>query len=165
MDWSGLVNNPYLWGGISLILFVSYGFIPDKKRNIHTKFLFIALPAAVLTYSISLLMKDFLAIPRPCLGLPMCPLDFSMPSSHSAVAFAALGVLGYLSTHLVLILAVILALSRVVEGVHTWPDVILGAVIGLIVANLVYKAYEKEFVVDKDGDKNNKRRNKNTRNR
>ncbi len=160
-----MLGEPLFWIGLSLITLLVYWFTPNDRRGIRLKFMLIVLPAAGLTYGITLFLKDFLAIPRPCMGLSLCPSDFSMPSTHSAVAFASMGFLGYLTTHLVLILALILAVSRVAEGVHTWPDVIVGAAIGLIMANLVYKVYEKEFRKDKDGDKNRKRRDKDTRNR
>ena len=162
---SGLVDNAALWSGISLILLISYHFIPSSKKNIHVKFIFLVLSAAGLTYGINIALKDFFAVPRPCAGLALCPLDFSFPSSHASVAFAAMGVLGMLSTPLSLILAALLAVSRVFEGVHTWTDVTGGAVLGLGVAALIYLSHLNDFKGGSHGHQVGERRDTNTRRR
>lgn len=135
-----------------MMLLFAYRFVPKHARTRDIKFLFLCLGATGLAYGINMGFKDVFAVPRPCAGLALCPTDFSFPSSHSTIAFAAAGVLGYLSTHAVLILAAILAVSRVVEGVHTWPDILVGSVIGLLVANLVYLLFRQEFVEAEHAD-------------
>lgn len=64
----------------------------------------------------------------------------SMPSGHSAVSFAALVMIGMLAPRmkpLTWTLAILIGVARVCVGAH-WPsDVIFGAFIGMVVADLV----------------------------
>lgn len=64
----------------------------------------------------------------------------SMPSGHTAISFAALVMIGMLAPRvkpLTWTLAVLIGVSRVCVGAH-WPsDVIFGAFIGMVVADLV----------------------------
>ena len=112
----------------------------DRRRISRSRrlILFLVTASASLGYGLSTFLKDFFVIPRPCLGLDMCPSDFSMPSSHTTIAFSAMGTLGFLTTPWVLLLAVVEAISRVFEGFHTWEDVVVGAFLGLLVSIVVY---------------------------
>ena len=64
----------------------------------------------------------------------------SMPSGHTAVSFAGLVMIGMLAPKykpLTWTLAIVIGVSRVAVGAH-WPsDVILGAFIGMVVADIV----------------------------
>jgi membrane-associated phospholipid phosphatase len=67
-------------------------------------------------------------------GVPGSP---SFPSGHAMTAFATAGALAILVPRLrlpVLALAAVIAFSRVYLGVHFWLDVMVGAVLGLLVA-------------------------------
>jgi undecaprenyl-diphosphatase len=69
-----------------------------------------------------------------------CPDRPSFPSEHAAAAFAAARTLSGSSPHLrpvVVPAAVAVAASRVRVGVHYPTDVIAGAALGLVVADLV----------------------------
>lgn len=73
-----------------------------------------------------------------------------MPSGHTTVAFAALTVLGlnykdkkYLIP--ALLFAELIGISRVVLGVHTIPDVLIGSFVGMFVAFLIHKMYELHY--------------------
>lgn len=70
----------------------------------------------------------------------------SMPSGHAAVSFAALVMIGMLSPRfkpLTWTVAVLIAVSRVCVGAH-WPtDVLLGAFIGMVMADFVKYALKK----------------------
>lgn len=64
----------------------------------------------------------------------------SMPSGHTAVSFAGLVMIGMLAPRfkpLTWMLAILIGFSRVAYGAH-WPtDVIFGAFIGMVVADIV----------------------------
>ena len=64
----------------------------------------------------------------------------SMPSGHTAVSFAGLVMIGMLAPKykpLTWTLAVLIAVSRIAVGAH-WPsDVLFGAFIGMVMADVV----------------------------
>lgn len=90
-------------------------------------------------------LKEFFKQPRPCdrYTKVWCPSDYSFPSGHSAVAFAfvffSIGTAAFPFYYLT---AFLVALSRVYLGVHTFNDVVAGAVIG------IFAYYAGEKVVD-----------------
>jgi undecaprenyl-diphosphatase len=88
--------------------------------------------------------KEAIARIRPCRAiesirlLVKCPQSFSMPSGHAISSFSAAAPLFYLTPDYValqwriypLVLASLIAFSRLYLGVHYPTDVIAGAVIG-----------------------------------
>lgn len=67
---------------------------------------------------------------------------FGLPSSHVLVAFAALAMLGYLYPRariLWFVLGAGCAFSRVAAGAHFVSDVVVAAVLGYIVAGLIWR--------------------------
>ena len=71
-----------------------------------------------------------------------------MPSGHTAATFAGLVMIGMLAPKykpLTWTLAIIVGVSRVAYGAH-WPsDVILGAFIGMVAADIVkYWAFKRK---------------------
>lgn len=94
----------------------------------------------------SSVIKELIERIRPChtLGdvrlLVDCGGGKSMPSSHAANNFAAALVLSIFfrrETLLFFFIAVLMALSRVYVGVHYPADIIVGAVVGLLMATIV----------------------------
>ncbi len=72
------------------------------------------------------------------------PMRGGLPSGHSAVAFAISTATAYISQHilltiLVFILAFLLGQSRVSAGVHTWWEVLVGAILGVLVTTLIFQ--------------------------
>jgi membrane-associated phospholipid phosphatase len=66
-------------------------------------------------------------------GVPTSP---SFPSGHAMSAFAVAGAIALLAPRLrtpVLVLAGVIAFSRVYLGVHFWIDVLVGSVLGLAI--------------------------------
>jgi undecaprenyl-diphosphatase len=98
----------------------------------------------VVAYLLSEVLKVALAQGRPCArwaGAAHCPPagDWSLPSNHATVAFAALVVIALAMrsawvTWVAAGLAVLAAAGRVLEGVHYLHDVALGALLGMVVA-------------------------------
>lgn len=75
------------------------------------------------------------------------PYDYSFPSGHTAASFAAMSALYFAEErHLwkpVLVLAVLIAFSRLYLYVHYPTDVLGGAVLGIICGYLANKIVEK----------------------
>ena len=69
-----------------------------------------------------------------------------MPSGHSAVAFAIWTVVSLFTENvlvsiLVLLLAILIAKSRLTEGIHTLSQVLLGGLLGIVTAVLVFQLF------------------------
>jgi diacylglycerol kinase (ATP) len=74
------------------------------------------------------------------------PLRGGMPSGHAAASFSiwiAVTLISesFMPSILVLILAIIIAQSRVYVGVHKPLEVILGALLGITVTFLLFKVF------------------------
>jgi undecaprenyl-diphosphatase len=118
--------------GVVLMWVVKFRFSP-----IRTLF------SAVIAFAISYLLKFFFYFPRPFILTGHQPIvglimDSSFPSSHTAVAFALSLSLLFAKKKislLFLILSLLVALGRILSGVHTLADVFGGiAVAALSVA-------------------------------
>jgi undecaprenyl-diphosphatase len=88
-------------------------------------------------------LKDVFDRPRPSLVDPAVhplvavPDSYAMPSGHAATAFAAATAVGVVHPRLrapLLLLAALIAISRVWLGVHYLSDVLVGSAIGVAVA-------------------------------
>ena len=76
--------------------------------------------------------------------------DFSFPSGHYASSFAAAVVIFMLCPRKygvpALVLAFLIALSRLYVGVHYPTDVLTGVISGTVIAVIVCTVYKKKFV-------------------
>lgn len=99
----------------------------------------------VVAYGVNSVFKDGVEELRPCAQIPgsvsleTCPGpgDWSFPSNHSVIAFAAAASLWFVDRRLGAVaglFAVLMAASRVWVGVHYPHDVAVGALVGLLVA-------------------------------
>ncbi len=93
-------------------------------------------------------LKEIIARPRPCQVLPdivsamNCPRNFSFPSNHAAVSFAAATLISRCfrpAAVLVFIFALLIGYSRVYSGVHYPADVLGGALYGSLIGALCYR--------------------------
>ncbi|MFI2609908.1 phosphatase PAP2 family protein [Kitasatospora sp. NPDC018619] len=99
----------------------------------------------VVAYAVNSVFKGAVEELRPCAQIPgsvaleTCPGtgDWSFPSNHSVIAFAAAASLWFVNRRLGWVaglFAVLMAASRVWVGVHYPHDVAVGALVGLLVA-------------------------------
>lgn len=99
-------------------------------------------PILFFPWGVSLLISEFVRRPRPFHPEGYKPLVHllvetpSFPSSHSTVAFTL--VVMFLNEPIIwpilLTCAVLVALGRVAVGVHYFSDVIVGAILGFVLA-------------------------------
>lgn len=140
----------YFWVGASLASAFLFFAVPKRSREYFVWFIFLILPSIVIAEMITHSLKLIFQVPRPCVDFVDCPAGYSFPSGHATVIFAAMTTLGlhYKKRKyflLCLIFAEFVALSRVILGVHTIPDVLVGACIGIFVGFLVQKTYEMHY--------------------
>lgn len=77
------------------------------------------------------------------------PITYSFPSGHTASSFAAAGMLLYFNNSLSLyaiILASLIAFSRVYLNVHYPTDVVTGIILGLLCSKLVIVLFERQII-------------------
>jgi len=141
------------WVGAALVSLIFLFTVPKKTRKNIAWFVFLTLPAVIVSYAVVYSMKVYFKIPRPCLGLTTCPSTYSFPSAHAAVIFAAVTTLTFHYKNkrlgsILFLLGCLVALSRVILGVHIFEDIIVGSIIGIIIGILIQKAnenYRKEI--------------------
>jgi len=132
---------------IIIIVLISFFLLNKKKREW-------VLPLGlgiISSYIITYVLKFIVARPRP-LGISMNflfhLLDYSFPSSHAAVAFAALPVLNKTYPKLKwlwILSASFVAFSRIYIQVHYLSDIVAGALIGYFTSIFIIKLKDKKW--------------------
>mgnify|MGYP003616768794 FL=1 len=126
------------WYGMVLLVWLQKGFAYGFQL------LYILLGGSIGT-AIYKVLKKTTVRPRPyqvhqVIVMGERPLDhFSFPSGHTLHAVMATTVLGYIAPILLFLMlpfTILVALSRMVLGLHYPSDVIVGALIGITVASL-----------------------------
>lgn len=153
-----LGDKGLFWIVLSLLLLI-------KKSTRKTGFLSL-LSLLIIFLIVNVCMKNGFARIRPYETLTDLLLliekqsDFSFPSGHSASSFASAVVLfKQLPKRYgipILILAVLIAFSRIYMGVHYPTDILAGILIGSIVALLIVyvnKRIEKKKIMTNNGKK------------
>ncbi|MBP3397531.1 MAG: phosphatase PAP2 family protein [Alphaproteobacteria bacterium] len=127
-----------------------FAFLYDFFVNTRTNNAFLIFCSVVSAGILVKVLKIFIGRARPIFFEALDMTGFfppstdwvfnSMPSGHTTVTFAGLVMIGMLAPRfkpLTWTLAIIVGVSRVAIGAH-WPsDVILGAFIGMVVADIV----------------------------
>jgi len=104
------------------------------------------------------ILKPFIARIRPCdvnmavkLLIPR-PTDFSFPSGHTAMAFATVSTLFFCHRKLwipSLVLAALIAFSRLYLYVHYPSDILAGMLLGSLLGFLGYKLAEHIMIIQR----------------
>ena len=131
-----LGDKGLLWIAVTLVLL----FIPRTRKTGFTS----AIAMVIGLIVANLILKNWVARPRPYVTIEQLQLmievqkDFSFPSGHSTNSFACAWVLLRTMDKRfgipALILAILIAFSRLYVGVHYPTDVIAGILIGICAA-------------------------------
>lgn len=143
---SNLGNAGAFWIALSVVFM-----IPKKTRKIGFQ-MFVSI---AITFIIgNLVLKNLVGRARPCQIPPhdavallvKIPTDYSFPSGHSMNGMTASVALLCNDKRFgipAVILAVIIAFSRLYNFVHFPTDVLFGAVLGIVIALIVDKIFAK----------------------
>ncbi|BFV56778.1 phosphatase PAP2 family protein [Kitasatospora sp. CMC57] len=138
-----------VWTDVGLVVFaffMLYGWWRARVAGPVVMARVLATPLIVVAaYLVNLVLKSLVAEVRPCqqlsgsLPLEACPPpgDWSFPSNHSVIAFAAATGLWFAWRALGWacgVAALLMAASRVWVGAHYPHDVLAGALVGILVA-------------------------------
>ncbi|MEU8970630.1 phosphatase PAP2 family protein [Streptomyces monashensis] len=146
-----------VWSAYGLAVFallMLVGWWRARREGSATALTALAVPAVVvLAYAVTSVVKPLVAEDRPCRHLAFrtleaCPArgDWSFPSNHATIAFAAAVALFFVSRRLGVVAAVCagaMGASRVWVGVHYPHDVAVGAAVGATVAFLAMSALKR----------------------
>ena len=127
------LGDGWLWYGVGLMLLLYGG--PQRFAATGA-----AGASAVAGIGVFKLLKKLSQRPRPCQLAPHCwskvlpPDKFSFPSGHTMTAFSTALVVSYFYPSLegaLFFVALSIAVSRIVLGMHYLSDVLAGMVIGV----------------------------------
>ncbi|MFB7664665.1 phosphatase PAP2 family protein [Kitasatospora sp. NPDC056138] len=137
-----------VWSAVGLGLFavfMAYGWWKARSDGSVVMARVLASPLIVIAaYVVNSGLKSLVQENRPCQQMPTsvtletCPVagDWSFPSNHSVIAFAAATALVFAYRRLgwvAMVFAALMAASRVWVGVHYPHDVAVGALVGVVV--------------------------------
>lgn len=140
------VKGVYIF--IWIILFLYLILIEEKKDK---SFIFYFIASLLISGLLVFTMKNLIKRPRPYYQPPTTsrqppaanyPTDYSFPSGHAAISFAAAGILAFFDKKrkkYFYAIALIIAFSRVYLGYHYLYDVLAGAFLGWLTSSLLIK--------------------------
>ncbi len=146
------VTNKYTW--IPMYLFLLYQIVRNYGKTGWIYFVAMIFAVLLADYITSGLMKPFFARPRPChdpvIGhlvhnVAGCGGKFGFASSHASTSFAVATSLWLLTRDRIkwmkwiFLWSVLYSYSRVYVGVHYTGDILVGALVGVLAALIIYK--------------------------
>lgn len=131
-----LIGGPSLFIWIIIVVFLMFF---EEKKDIRFAVYFFSsmLLTVLLTNGV---LKNIFARQRPFSPPYGCPTDFSFPSGHASIAFAAAFILASFDTkrkYIYYSIASLIALSRIYLGCHYVSDVVSGAILGILISFFV----------------------------
>jgi membrane-associated phospholipid phosphatase len=149
-----------------ILRFSVHGSSWKKYKPTLKRLLIVFIPSLLIVFGLTIALKDTLNIPRPCTpcsslatGIyptgtdlsgacnPYCDSDSSFPSGHAATAFTVFSSLYFTFRRRLaiplFIIPILVAYSRVALGVHTYLDILVGALLGLAMPLLVSVMLQK----------------------
>lgn len=145
---------PVAFAGAAAWLFFAGRTKRSQERNQYV--VLVSLAAVLFAIGVRYILINVVERPRPFVTHPelhqvlgVSAGNVSFPSLHAILLFAFAGSVYWLGKHhrlgvTLLILATVVAVARVVAGVHYGSDVIAGALLGLGVARLV--TWQSQYV-------------------
>lgn len=145
-----LGNSGFIWvlAGVCLIC--------SKKYRLYGVML---LAALMLTHTVGeIILKQLVARPRPFVAFPghrlliAEPIGYSFPSGHAGSSFTAAFILRRANKKFgvpALLLAVLIAFSRVFLFVHYPSDILAGAILGVFCAFFICFLFKEDIKISK----------------
>jgi len=149
-----LLGTPEMWLGVAGGVAVAYLSLRKRlgsRRKTARAFSLIFVISLLLTFGLVQLVKDVTMVERPCgEENPYCEESYSFPSGHAASIFLVFtSLLIFLPRKWlpILVLPLLVAYSRITLGVHTWMEVVVGSLIGIVITLLVWRilAWKKKI--------------------
>ena len=125
---------------------IGYIILQKPVREVFTGGLYIAKHTGADIAVVALIVVLILVVITKAFFGKGKPLRGGMPSGHAAVAFSiwmavTLSTESFVASMLVMIMAIIIAQSRVNVGIHKPLEVVLGALLGMSVTFLLFKVF------------------------
>ncbi|EKQ52288.1 MULTISPECIES: phosphatase PAP2 family protein [unclassified Clostridium] len=152
---TSLGNMGLIWIIIALILIFN-----KKYRDVGIMIIASLIVTSIIGEGI---LKNLIQRPRPFIDIPTAhlliskPTSYSFPSGHTASSFTAVGIifstLRKFRIHAI-ILASLIAFSRMYLFVHYPSDILGGILLGIICSKIVLKVYKNRNVSIRDYNNN-----------